>query len=1271
MNHSGSGFRHCIRGGFVVAAISALTAFSSAQASEGIDFSNRILLAGKAKIEGEGYVIARNLGKANFSPDLSFPVELVYDSSNEKCGLFGFAWRSPQLESSVGWDKDGMLWVSPWGEKIKFFAKSDKTPKDAIKLDVIEQAKRGRGYFAPYSNWQADVVSGNAESSGNWAIVGRGEKAGWRFNYVDCKLASIVAPNGDGVEFRYDGSSRISIIEKGVAFIDIVCKDGIAESVAVNGVKYSLTYAERELEILPHVANGPIAHPHRMVLTSMRRGSLAPECYGYRGNYLESVKRGGFVETIDFAIEGRVANIVSDNEFDYSRIGNGVSLVDRMGRRASYSYDSGAGSFKITDFSGRKYEIFYFMRYDVAYIGKVRRIVDGNGNELAGYRYDSKSGKVTRVRDRFGNDRNFEYDDSGRLARITRRAFGERKVENIASFKYAGGSKPIAIETLNDDGSIANTVKISYDGSARPIAVDDGLGRKTIAYNRFGYPVEIKNALGIATSICYNEFNVPESMVDGDGIVTVFAYNDAGLTASVTRRCGDETVSSLSFSYDGTGRPISFADQDGRRYSFDLDAFGRVIKQFAPDGTSVSYTYDKLGRRTSVTDENGHRIGFEYDRFGISRRTTAVGQLTDFVRDADGSVAEIVSSQSGREDRRISRKSDEFDRPVRVDYGNGEVESFAYDKWGRLAKHSRGKLAESYAYDHFGRLVSKNSADGRTVYAYDSFGNRVLRADFDAKGTEISRERREYDSFGRLVEISSFGSVVRYAYDAKGRVSRQTIDGSPIEYSYTKLGQLAGKYLGGRQNCDAAVEYEYSRSGKLIARIANGERHEFIYDAKGQLVAVKGPDGAELERYAYDKAGNMIAKTVGGKTTKFVFDGANQLMSSTSDGVTKFYAYDAAGRLVKEGDRTYAYGYLDKVMSVKDGDRFFTYTYYPDGQLRSADYGERSESFAWDGLALVKRGDERFINEPHVGGGNPVASSKGGLYFNDMLGTTVGVKNGGKYSAAALTAFGEDIGQTGSGAFFTGKPQVEGLGRVFWMRNYRASLGKWQTADPMGYPDGWNQLAYCNNGVTDCVDLWGCEVSIFCDPGCHQIFSHVYKRVLWHDPGSSLIMSDLPSNNNGSWGADDIRKAIERIRGVSGVYILPIEYWLVEDGWELISETPERKEGDYYYHEEIWQKWEINDAYQYAMVPKDDFIDSVLGSIGSDLNDIGRALTFIGMVCPSLSLPPIVGGCLELGEILANELKGPGVKVLLDYWREPKKYTGDFKRDFYHRWIEE
>ena len=162
------------------------------------------------------------------------------------------------------------------------------------------------------------------------------------------------------------------------------------------------------------------------------------------------------------------------------------------------------------------------------------------------------------------------------------------------------------------------------------------------------------------------------------------------------------------------------------------------------------------------------------------------------------------------------------------------------------------------------------------------------------------------------------------------------------------------------------------------------------------------------------------------------------------------FRYDAAGRLVKEGDKTYRYGYLDKVLSVTDGDTTRTFTYHADGQLARANYGGKSEEFLWDGLALIQRGDAQFMNEPHVGGGNPVVSSKGTSYFNDALGTTVGAKKDGKYSPAALSSFGEDISDSSSRSpfpvpsspFFTGKPYVEGLGHTFLMRNYRADLAK-------------------------------------------------------------------------------------------------------------------------------------------------------------------------------------------------------------------------------------
>ena len=1075
--------------GLIAAALSVAFAVTTI-AGETVGFASRPMLAGKASLTEEGYVVWHDLGTARFSPGLEIPVELVYGSAAEQCGPFGFAWRSPQLESSARWDKDGMLWTAPWGEKVKFFPKNEKTPKDAVKIEVVEEAKKGRGYYAPYSDWEADVLSGNPQKGASWIVRGRRDKTGWSLVYVGSRLSKVTAPSGKSLDFVYGEEGLTSISQDGVAFVELAYSGRTATSVTVGGVRHALAYEDRTLEILPHTKDGRVARPTLPQLVSVRRASLAPVVFGYRGNFLASVRRGEAVEDIAFEMNGRVARIASDREFDYSYAG-GVTLTDRLGRKASYDYNAQNGVFRISEFSGRKYEIYYFMRYDVAYLGRVRKIVDGKGNDVVGYRYDAKSGNVTRVRDRFGNDRNFEYDAEGRLVKATRRAAGDRTVEPVASFAYGKGRRPTSVALLDAKGAPAVTTRISYDAAGRPVSVGDGRGKTEISYGRAGYPTEIKDVFGNVTRICYNAFNAPVSVTDANGIVTDYSYNDAGCVTRIVRRDGSDVLSSLDVAYDRSGLPVSYTDQDGLVTRFDRDAFGRVLKERFADGSEVGYTYDAFGRRTGVLDENGHTISFDWGRFGLKRRTTAAGQLTDYVRNDDGLVTEILSSQDGKTDRAIRNEYDDFGRLVYIDYGKGETESFGYDKWNRLASHTRGKVKETYAYDHFGRLVTKKSGSETTTYAYDAWGNRTSRITRNRKGAVISKETRAYDRFGRLAGVSAdFGAKVTYAYDAKGRLARQTVDGSPIDYMYTRRGQLAGKYLGGLRNPDAAVEYEYSKSGKILARTANGVRQTFEYDCKGQLLGVK--EGEKyVERYAYDRAGNMTKKTVAGKTTTFTFDAANQLVSSTTDGITTRYEYDAAGRMIKEGDKTYTYGYLDKVMSVAEGNKTFNYTYHPDGQLASANYGDSSETFAWDGLALIRRGDEQFVNEPHVGGGNPVVSSKGTSYpagrslgvvwFNDMLGTTVGAKSGNRYSAAALSAFGEDLpnsnvqpSTSNLQPFYTGKPAVAGLGHVFLMRNYRAGLAKWQTADPMGYPDGWNQLAYCGNGVTGSVDLWGC-----------------------------------------------------------------------------------------------------------------------------------------------------------------------------------------------------
>ena len=267
-------------------------------------------------------------------------------------------------------------------------------------------------------------------------------------------------------------------------------------------------------------------------------------------------------------------------------------------------------------------------------------------------------------------------------------------------------------------------------------------------------------------------------------------------------------------------------------------------------------------------------------------------------------------------------------------------------------------------------------------------------------------------------------------------------------------------------NVVAEIEYFYSDDGTIIGKAFNGKRVNFEYDLRGQLLAVKDASGNDLERYTYDPAGNRLSKTINGVTTTYSYDEANQLIRSTVNGEITYYEYDAAGRMIQVGDKSYIYNGNNKVIEVRqNGETIAKFEYNIDGQIAKAIYGDKKEEFIWDGLALIWRSGVTYINEPYVTGGNPVMAGDDVL-FNDMLGSTLAVND----KAVEMTSFGETDNEN---VFFTGKPMIDELGYSFLFRDYNPNQGKWTTSDPLGYPDGWNNLAYCGNSSLIFVDFLG------------------------------------------------------------------------------------------------------------------------------------------------------------------------------------------------------
>lgn len=365
-----------------------MIAVFSSFAADNVNFVSKPLTAGKASLTENGFIISKTIGTANFSPELRLPIQILYDSANEKTGMFGFAWSSPQLESSAYYDKDGALWTTPWGEKIKFFAKNEKTPKDAIKLELYERAKKGRGFFAPYSDWEATTSSSqkNLSQSCDWTFTEKRKYLGWKFVYRDAKLRSISAPSGRFVSFDYNKDRLTRIEQSGVAFAEFFYDGKQAVSATVNGIETKFQYRNGEVIVLPKTTSGQIIHATRPRLASVQTGNLNPAVFSYQDSFLRKIQQGDFIDELTVQTEtlaerhanlnsknrksgvkhsGKVAGrLLADVQFKYTYSGakpGNVKITNKLNQTANYNFEQKTGIFKITEFFGKSYTIYYFI----------------------------------------------------------------------------------------------------------------------------------------------------------------------------------------------------------------------------------------------------------------------------------------------------------------------------------------------------------------------------------------------------------------------------------------------------------------------------------------------------------------------------------------------------------------------------------------------------------------------------------------------------------------------------------------------------------------------------------------------------------------------------------------------------------------------------------------------------------------------------------------------------------------------------------------------
>jgi RHS repeat-associated protein len=451
----------------------------------------------------------------------------------------------------------------------------------------------------------------------------------------------------------------------------------------------------------------------------------------------------------------------------------------------------------------------------------------------------------------FRDGREWEFDDSGRLAAVTRGPY--RLVHG-----HDDSGRLVRLEGWYA-GKKRATLDLEHDAQGRLTAARGSDGSKvTYVYDSGGRLARVTGPQG----------------------VTAYAYRE-GLLSRVTH--GGKTV--REFFYDGEGRLVRERRADGAEWTYE-DRAGKqgvasVARRKGAPGRAEKTEYDASLRPVKGTLPDGTSLRWHYREGGAAELT---------VTTPDGERWTETTTAGGAR---------EVKRPLP---GGGEVRVEA-DGAGRVTgvwQNGRKVLTRTWSRD--GQPASVSTDGAELLFEYDAkrVANRLLLGGRKKDGRYWNWIEVKCDPEGRPLELTDHcGQKLEVRYDGSGRPSGWSGKRGSVTLKRTALGQpeVVTASWGER------LAQAYDKDGSLRRLEVTQEGGTSSVElADGRPTVLRNFDGG-VQRVRYYTEGPhkgrvREVRTPNGVVRAYRYDAANRLTEVDCGGRYRVaYSYDAAGRL--------------------------------------------------------------------------------------------------------------------------------------------------------------------------------------------------------------------------------------------------------------------------------------------------------------------------------------------------------------------------------------